>query len=125
MELQEGLVIELENGESYLISNHFMHDGTEYVAIVSINEPVHVKFAEVIESEDESQISIEPLEDEERINFFKQYVVNEFFADVEDEQEDAEEGSEVEYAEEDAEVENYDDGGLNNGEVDNDVINED
>ena len=112
MELQEGLVIELENGESYLISNHFMHDGIEYVAIVSINEPVHVKFAEVIESEDESQISIEPLEDDERINFFKQYVVNEFFADVEDEHEDAE-------------GDNFDDVVFNNGEVDNDVLNED
>ena len=88
MELQEGIVIELENGEAYLISNHFMHDGTEYVAMVSVNEPVHVKFAEVIESEDESQISVEPLEDAERINFFKQYIVNDFFADAETDDEE-------------------------------------
>ena len=96
MELQEGIVIELENGEAYLISNHFMYDGIEYVAMVAINEPVHVKFAEVIESEDESQISVEPVEDEERINFFKQYIVNDFFADAESD-EDEETGEE--YAE--------------------------
>ena len=90
MEIEIGSVVELENGDAYLINNHFMHDGQEYVAMVAINEPVHFKFAEVNESEDETTTWLNPLEDEEQINFFKQYLVNDFFSDIEMDEEEIE-----------------------------------
>ena len=90
MEIEIGSVVELENGEAYLINNHFMHEGQEYVAMVAINEPVHFKFAEVNESEDETITWLNPLEDEEQINFFKQYLVNDFFSNIEIEEDEME-----------------------------------
>jgi len=102
MELEVGMVIELENNEAYLISNHFTYEENEYVSMVSVNEPVHVKFAQVMRSEDGSQVGVEPITDEETVNFFSQYVVNDFFAQVEEDEEDLDEEDELdeEYDEE-------------------------
>jgi len=97
MEIEVGTVIELDNGEAYLISNHFTHEEKEYVAMVSVVEPVHVKFAQVNRSEDGSEVWVDPITDEETINFFSQYVVNDFFAQIE---EDDEELEDAEYEEE-------------------------
>ena len=106
MEIEVGMVIELENGEAYLVSHHFTHDGNEYVAMVAVNEPVHVKFAQVIRSEDGSQVGVEPITDEGTINFFSQYIVNDFFAQIEEDEESLED---EELDEEDLEGEELED----------------
>lgn len=84
MDIEEGKVIELENGQAYLVGNNFLHDGQEYAALVSVNEPVHVRFAEINDVDGEYFITL--VEDDELINLFKQYVINDFFSAVEDDE---------------------------------------
>ena len=87
MDIELGKVMELEDGSSYLVSHHFMHEDKEYVAMVATTEPVHVRYAEVSEAEGKQYVSM--VEDDKLIDLFKQYVVNDFFSILsEDEDED-------------------------------------
>ena len=86
MKIDVGNVIELENEQAYLISNNFIHDGQEYVALVAVSEPVHTRFAEINEIDEEQYITI--VEDAKLLELFKQYIVNDFFSNIEQDEED-------------------------------------
>jgi hypothetical protein len=96
MEIEVGKVMELDNGSSYLIGEHFLHDGQEYVSLIATQEPVHMRFAAL--NEEEGQVSVEMVEDEDLINLFKEFIINDFVAPVIDDQdlEDIEDEEETE-----------------------------
>ena len=86
MEIEVGKVIDLENGKSYLIANHFLHDGQEYLSLVAVDESGDMIYAELNDDKDSQYIT--PVEDEKLIELFKQYVLAEFFADLEDDEDE-------------------------------------
>ena len=86
MEIEVGKVIDLGNGKSYLIANHFLHDGQEYLSLVAVDKSGDMIFAEFNDDDDSQYITI--VEDKELIELFKQYVLAEFFADLEDDEEE-------------------------------------
>jgi len=88
MNIEIGKVMELGNGQSYLVSHHFMHEDKEYVVMVATTEPVHVMYAEVNEADGKQYVSL--VEDDDLIDLFKQYVVNDFFSFMDEEDEDEE-----------------------------------
>ena len=101
MEIEVGKVIELDNGSEYLIGEHFLHDGQEYVSLIAVKEPVHMRFAAL--REDAGEVLVEMVEDDKLIELFKQFIVNDFFAPVIDDIEEDDEEDEGFEEEEDAE----------------------
>ncbi|MFQ6723829.1 MAG: hypothetical protein ACLRFE_00660 [Clostridia bacterium] len=86
MEIEEGKVIDLQDGKSYLVSKYFMHDDQEYVALVAVFEPVHVRYAEVYDNNGEKFIRM--VQDKALIKLFQQYIAYDYFSAIEEDEDE-------------------------------------